>query len=242
MIIRHSIQVSIIITVFSETSALQATIFRLLQNNRNYIHEIIIVIARASSQECFQIAANLAVKHSLIKVHLQSYGPGAGLAVREGMALATGTYIAIMSADLETEPETIDVMVRKIEQTGCDMVIANRWMKPGGFRGYQPLKLILNWCFQQIFKRVFNTFLGDLTYGFKIIKKEVVRSIKWEGVMHEIFIETTLKPLQNGCHIEQVPTLWIGRRQGRSQNSFLKNLRYVKLAVKLKLTSFKKKG
>ena len=70
---------------------------------------------------------------------------------------------------------------------------------------------------------------------FKILNENLVRSIKWEGVMHEIFIETTLKPLQSGCHIEQVPTRWTGRQEGHSKNSFLRNLRYVLLAIKLLL-------
>lgn len=156
-----------------------------------------------------------------------------GWAVREGLAAASGDYIAIMSADLETEPEGVDRMVKQIERTNCQVVIANRWMKGGGFQNYHRLKLVLNWLFQQIFKRIYATDIGDLTYGFKILKKELTDAITWEGTLHEIFIETTLKPLLLNVSISQVPTVWTGRKEGVSKNSFAINCRYVWLGLKL---------
>jgi dolichol-phosphate mannosyltransferase len=156
-----------------------------------------------------------------------------GRAVREGLAAASGDYIAIMSADLETEPEAVDRMVKEIELTDCQAVIANRWMKGGGFRNYHPLKLVLNWLFQHLFKRIYATDIGDLTYGFKILQKELVDAITWEGTLHEIFIETTLKPLLQNASVRQVPTVWTGRKEGVSKNNFYINCRYVWMAVSL---------
>jgi dolichol-phosphate mannosyltransferase len=125
----------------------------------------------------------------------------------------------------------VDRMVRKIQETGCDGVIGNRWLKGGGFRHYDPVKLVLNWIFQHLFRILYWTRLGDLTYGFKILSHRVVTSTEWTGTLHEIFIETTVRPLQRGFRIEQVPTIWIGRREGRSQNTFARNFRYVRLAL-----------
>jgi hypothetical protein len=56
--------------------------------------------------------------------------------------------------------------------------------------------------------------------------------MEWEGTMHEICIETTVKPLKKGYYLEQVPTVWVGRREGRSVNTFFKNFRYVKMGLK----------
>ena len=136
-------------------------------------------------------------------------------------------------AALETEPEAIDRMVMEIERTGCQVVIANRWMKGGGFQNYHPAKRVLNWLFQQVFKRIFATGVGDLTYGLKILSKDLADAISWEGTLHEIALETTIKPILMKAAIRQVPTIWSGRREGISKNSFLINCRYVWLALRL---------
>ncbi len=222
---------TILVTVFSETASLRETIQRVLKRDRNYIKEIILSVSPRSSEACFEICHQLDKEYDFLKIHIQKNNPGAGWAIREGMELATGDYIAILSADLETEPEAVDRMVNKIEETGCDLVVGNRWLKGGGFQNYDLKKLVLNWGFQKIFKILYLTSIGDLTYGFKTIKNEVARKIRWEGTLHEHFIETTIKPLKLGYKVEQVPTVWIGRHEGESKNTFFRNFRYVKLAL-----------
>ncbi|HJP39518.1 MAG TPA: glycosyltransferase [Gammaproteobacteria bacterium] len=224
------IKLSVLVTVYSETFSVVETINRVRAKNRQYIHEIILVVAPKSSDECMEICEKLAVENDDIRLHLQKNNPGVGWAIREGMELAQGDYIALLSADLETEPEAVDRMVRKFEETGCDLVIGNRWMKGGGFTNYDPFKFILNWSFQLFFRILYNTKIGDLTYGMKIMRKEMVDAITWTGTLHEIFIETTVRPIKLNYHVEQVPTVWIGRLEGESKNSFSGNFRYVKLA------------
>lgn len=226
-------KISILVTVYSETFSLIETIDRLMKHNRNYIYEIILAISPKSSKECFDICNELSNKNPLIKIHIQKNNPGVGWAIREGMELCTGDYIALVSADLETEPEAVDRMVKKIEETGCDGVIGNRWLPGGGFSNYDKKKLVLNYIFQKIFKILFRTKLGDLTYGFKILSKKMCDNIKWEGTFHEIYIETTIKPINSKYYIEQIPTVWIGRIEGKSNNSFLKNFRYVDMAFRV---------
>ena len=148
------------------------------------------------------------------------------------MQAATGNFVALMAADLETEPAAVDRMVEKLLQTGCDGVIANRWLPGGGFTNYDPVKFLLNWIFQKMFMLLFWTKLGDLTFGFKILSKKITDSIDWQGTLHEICIETTIKPIKQGYRLEQIPSVWVGRKEGTSVNTFLKNFRYVDMALK----------
>ena len=228
-------KLSVVVTVYSETYSLAKTVERIIRKNRNYISEILLVISPKSSAQCIDICHELVEKYEFVQLHMQQQNPGVGWAIREGMELATGDYVALLSADLETEPEAVDRMVKKIEKTKCDMVVGNRWLEDGGFENYDPKKLILNWLFQHLFKILYWTKIGDLTYGFKILSKDLVRQIRWEGTMHEIYIETTVKPLKLKATVEQVPTVWIGRKEGESKNTFLRNFRYVRLAIKVLL-------
>lgn len=227
------IKLSIVVTVYSETFSINKTIEKLLKLDRGYIKEIILLTSPRASETTLRIAKEAEERDSKVRLVIQKNNPGIGWAYREGMDAAGGNYIALMAADLETEPEAVDRMVRKIEETGCDEVIANRWLKGGGFTGYDPLKLVLNWLFQKMFKILFWTKLGDLTFGFKIVSREIATRIKWEGVRHEICIETTVKPLKAGFNLQQVPSVWVGRSEGVSVNKLLANFRYVIMALKV---------
>ena len=164
-----------------------------------------------------------------MKLLVQQRNPGIGSAYREGMRAASGNFVALMAGDLESEPAAVDRMVDKIIETGCDEVVANRWMPGGKFENYDPLKLVLNWIFQKVFGMLFGTRIGDLTFGFKSWQRGG-SVIEREGELHEICIETTVKPIKMGFYVEQIPSVWIGRREGRSVNTFLRNFRYVKTA------------
>ena len=230
--IASRIQLSVVVTVFTETFSVRETVDILLAADRGYLKEIILLVSPRASDETKAVCQECVRQSSLVKVLIQKTNPGIGWAYREGMQAAQGNYVALMSGDLETEPAAVDRMVSKILETGCDGVIANRWLPGGGFTGYDPLKYVLNWLFQKAFKTLFWTRLGDLTFGFKILSKKITDSIAWEGTLHEICIETTVKPLKLGYRITQIPSVWVGRREGRSVNTFFRNFRYVKMAFK----------
>jgi dolichol-phosphate mannosyltransferase len=230
-LIASRVQLSIVVTVFSETFSVRETLDILLARDRGYIKEIILLVSPRASEESMVICRECAQTDPRVKILVQKNNPGIGWAYREGMKAATGNYIALMAADLETEPAAVDRMVDKILGTSCDGVIANRWLPGGGFTNYDPLKYVLNWTFQKCFKVLFWTKLGDLTFGFKILSKKIADSIEWEGTLHEICIETTVKPIKRGYRLAQIPSTWVGRKEGRSVNTFFKNFRYVKMAL-----------
>ena len=92
----------------------------------------------------------------------QQNNPGIGWAYREGMQAARVQLRGALMAEraAQTEPAAVDRMVQKVVETGCDEVIANRWMAGGGFTNYDPLKLFLNWIFQKAFRVLFWTRIG----------------------------------------------------------------------------------
>jgi len=227
------IRLSLVVTVYSERQSIHTTLDILEKNDRGYIQEILLLVSPKASQETFAICNERAARNPQVRVVLQKNNPGIGWAYREGMEAATGNYVALMAADLETEPAAVDRMVEKIVETGCDGVVANRWLPGGGFTNYDPLKYVLNWIFQKTFQLLFWTKLSDLTFGFKILNKQLTRDVQWEGTLHEICIETTVKPLKAGYSMEQVPSVWVGRREGSSVNTFFRNFRYVRMALKI---------
>ena len=153
----NTIRLSVVVTVFSETFSIDETIKILLGNNRgvhsgNHAADV----APGFGEDLLDLPA-MGSAGARVKVVVQQNNPGIGWAYREGMEAAKGNYVALMAADLETEPAAVDRMVQKLVETGCDEVIANRWMPGGGFTNYDPLKLVLNWIFQKAFRVLFWT-------------------------------------------------------------------------------------
>src|SRR5215472_13876384 len=113
-----NIQLSVVVTVFSETFSIHETLDILEKNDRGYIKEILLLISPRASEEAFKICHERAARDPRVQVVVQKNNPGIGWAYREGMEAATGNYVALMAADLETEPAAVDRMVQKIEETG----------------------------------------------------------------------------------------------------------------------------
>src|SRR5271157_5126229 len=180
------IKLSVVVTVYSETFSIDETINILLSRDRDYIKEILLLVSPRASEETFSICKRWVAKEPCVKLLVQKNNPGIGWAYREGMQAATGNFVALMAGDLETEPAAVDRMVQRGVETGCDGVIANRWLPGGKFTNYDPLKLVLNWIFQRIFRVLFWTRIGDFTFGLKLLSKEVADALEWEGTTHEI--------------------------------------------------------
>lgn len=226
-------KLSVIITVFAEDEVIREVVFKLIALAGEKILEIIIIDSPVSPQKTKSICKDLSMEIDKVKIHTQVEYPGNGAAYREGFEMALGTHILMFDGDGEMEPETVPLLIQKIEETGSDIVVASRWARGGGAIGYDPVKYVLNRSFQSIFRIFFRTEIHDLTFGFKLMKSDVAKQIKWESRFQEIGAETTMKPIKAGFRAQEIPTMWKKRGTGISTNNFLRNFKYVKFAVRI---------
>jgi dolichol-phosphate mannosyltransferase len=217
--------------VFSETDTVRIVVDWLRVNLASRLHEVIIIISPRSSKESFAICDELVRLDPRVQLWVQQVNPGVGNAFREGYARATGNVILSMDSDNEMELEAIPKMLEAMAANNYAVVVGSRWLPGGGFVGYQRFKRVLNWGFQQLFRILFLTRGTDLTYGFKVLRSEVIHGITWEATLSEIGCETTMKPMRAGFGCGEVPSVWTARAQGRSTNNFWRNFRYVRMAL-----------
>jgi dolichol-phosphate mannosyltransferase len=226
-------RISVVLPVYSETETVRQVVDWLRANLAARLGEILIILSPRSRAESRAVCSELEASDPRIQLHIQQQNPGLGHAVREGLERARGDVVLLMDSDGEMENATILRMIAAIESENCGLVVASRWIRGGGFSGYSPVKYWLNWGFQQLFRVLFQTPIHDLTYGFKMIRGALARRIAWEGTLHEIACETTLKPIRLGVSVAEVPSRWTARTQGVSKNTFLRNFRYVAMALKI---------
>lgn len=224
-------RVSVVLPVYSETETVRDIVTWLKDRLGPRLAEIILVLSPRSHAASRAVCDALVAESPLVRLHVQVNNPGLGHAVREGYALTTGNFVLNMDSDGEMEIETVNRMLEVASLDAPALVVASRWLPGGGFSGYSPVKKVLNWGFQQVFRLLFRTRLHDLTYGFKLMHGDLARGIVWEGTLHEIACETTLKPIRLGLPVAEVPSRWTARVTGASKNTFLRNFRYVRTAL-----------
>lgn len=223
---------SVILPVHSEIDTVKDIVDSLQDLIGDYIYEMILVISYMSPEETFKICFAISEKYSKVKLYTQK-SDGLGNAIREGMDRVSGTHILMMDSDGEMNPRTVPEMVDKLLNENLDLVVASRWMEKGGVKGYSLLKFLFVHLFNYFFRFLYRTNIHDLSFGFKIMKTEISKNIRWEGVRHEIATETTLKPIRLGYKVGEVPTVWVRRICGSSKNWMLANVSYIKIAFRI---------
>ncbi len=222
---------SVIVPVYNEKQSLQHNVKCALNMNGEFIREVIMIVAPHADEGTRKVCRDLSEYSSKVSWHIQKKSPGLGCALREGFALATGTHVQILYADCESPPEKIADLIGKARETGADMVVASRWMNGGGAENYPAVRYIFNRAYQGIFRVLFRTRLHDLTFGYNLVRMDVVRRIIWHGCKHEIATEMVLKALKMGCHIEEVPVVWKRRTEERSTLNTTRYLLYPLMAM-----------
>jgi dolichol-phosphate mannosyltransferase len=226
-------QISVVLPVFSETRTVQEIVNWLCTHLEPWLLEVVIVISPRSSWESKEVCQELARTDSRVQVFEQQENPGVGRAFREGYERVEGNIILSMDSDGEMELATIPRMIATMAAGNLGLVVGSRWLPGGGFVGYSPAKRWLNWGFQQLFRILFWTRLHDLTYGFKLMRTELVQNISWQAIYQEIGCETTLKLIWLGIPVSEVPTTWRARTEGRSTNNLARNFRYIGMALSI---------
>lgn len=156
----------------------------------------------------------------------------------EGFKFAKGTHVLMIASDLETHPREVKKMIKKLLKNKNLIIGASRWLKYGGFEGYNKAKLILNFFFQLFFKMIFFSNLTDFTYGFRIFPKKIIKRYKWKELKHPLCLEMILRPINDGYQSLEVPVKWKSRFEGESKNPFLQNFKYFWVGLKIKFNIY----
>src|SRR5579864_2444043 len=70
------IQLSVVVTVFTETFSIRETVDTLLGRDRGYIHEIILLVSPRASEEAMAICFQCVAQDPRVKIVIQKNNPG----------------------------------------------------------------------------------------------------------------------------------------------------------------------
>jgi dolichol-phosphate mannosyltransferase len=157
---------------------------------------------------------------------------GLATAIRDGMKLATGKYIAVMDADLQHPPEVLVNMYSAI-QKGNDMVIASRYMEGGSAHEFSFFRKLVSKGATFIAHLMIQETktLTDPMSGFFIFKKDIIDQERINSSGYKILLEILVKG--SGTKLVEVPYTFNPRMKGKSKLGITENLNYLKLVFSL---------
>lgn len=225
--------VSILLPVINETFSLRQTVDITAADNLEFIKEYVIICCERTTEESRKTIEDLRQVYGEKIVVLEQKLPFLGGAIRDAFEICQGTHVVVMASDLETDPSLVKQLIAEARNAPDTIITTTRW-KGGRFKGYNPVKLVLNFVFQKLFSFLYGVNLTDMTYGYRILPVQLMNSIHWEELRHPFLFETILKPLRLGVKAKEIPTVWSARQEGESQNTFFENFSYFRIGFKVR--------
>jgi glycosyltransferase involved in cell wall biosynthesis len=168
--------------------------------------EIIVVDDGSKHSMAEQIRA--AVPSVRLFAHEQNRGKGA--AIRTALEQATGDVIVIQDADSEYYPEDYPALLAKLDENPGAVVYGVR-----NLTRRDPLMRWGNWFVTMVTNVLYGSRLHDMETCYKLIDRQVMRSLGLSGNGFEIEPEITAKLLRLGIPIVETPIRYDARKDGK---------------------------
>lgn len=203
-------KLSIIVPVCNEEKTISEVIERAKKTKINYAKEIIIV-DDFSTDNTRNILNKIKDKSVKILYHTKNMGKGA--AIRTGLKNSTGEIILIQDADLEYNPDEYKKLLKPITENKAKVVYGSRVEAiRKNIKNMYKLHYIGNLFLTLITNVLYGTKITDMETGYKVFRKEVIKSINLKANRFDFEPEITAKILRKGYKIYEVPISFVGRK------------------------------
>jgi dolichol-phosphate mannosyltransferase len=184
---------------------------------REQIPYELVVVDDGSTDQTPALVRHVMERYAGVRLVINSGAHGFGLAVRTGIAQATGDAIAVMMADASDSPADLVQYYRKIQE-GYDCVFGSRFIAGSAVIDYPVHKLTLNRMANWFIKTLFRFRFNDTTNAFKCYRRHAIDGIQPLISPHfNLTVEMPLKAIVRGYSYTVVPISWTNRKTGMSK-------------------------
>lgn len=216
------VKICVLLPAYNE----EKTIGGLVRDVRKYVPDVIVVDDGSADNT----AAEAREAGAVVISNGRNAGKGASL--RRGFEyIAAGGCDAVitMDADRQHDFNEIPLFIKRMEETGADIVLGTRM---GAHEGMPLLRLLTNLVTSSIISALCRCRVTDSQTGYRLIKTEVLRNVSLETANYETESEILIKAAGKKFSIVETPirTIYAGQlskiKPGRD------TLRFIKLVYK----------
>ncbi len=202
-------QYSIVIAAKNEESTIGSVLAPLCK-----MTDDLIVVDGHSKDKTVEIAGSYGARI------FQENGPGKGYALRVGLSHVKHGITVFIDADGSHDPDDIPKLVEPIIKDEADLVMGSRML--GGSEElfsslYEMIRLIGSMVFNLFINSKYGLHLTDYHNGFRAIKTDLAREINLKSKIFTIEMEMSIRCLQYGYRVTEVPTHEYQRKGGKSK-------------------------
>jgi dolichol-phosphate mannosyltransferase len=153
-----------------------------------------------------------------IKIIIRKDKTGLISAIQDGISSSISDFIIIMDADLSHSPSYLNLLIKEIKISKSDIVIASRYLKNGKIMGWPKKRIFYSKAATFISKSLFKlNNITDPMSGFFIIKRDILKNIKFNTSGYKILLEILVK--SKNIKSKEIPYTFINRKNGSSKLS-----------------------
>ena len=177
-----------------------------------------IVVVDDGSTDTTAARVERAIERGPRPILVTNAGPhGFGMAVRTGLAHASGDAIAVMMADGSDSAEDLVRYYRKLAE-GYDCVFGSRFIHGSRVIDYPVHKLAINRLANWFIRVLFRLRYNDITNAFKCYRRQAIEGMQPLISPHfNLTVEMPLKAIVRGYSYAIVPISWTNRKTGISK-------------------------
>ncbi len=168
---------------------------------------------------------------AVVITHDRNRGKGASLIDGFDRVLKDGfDAVLVMDGDGQHATGDVDNFFKKMAETGADIVIGNRMLDTVSM---PAIRNITNRIMSRVISNMSGQKIPDTQCGFKLIKRNVLESIKFEFSNFEIESEIILKAARMGFKIESVPVKTVYLDETSKIKPIFDTIRFLSFLIKM---------
>lgn len=197
--------VSVVMPVYNEAATIETVIRRVLA----VPVRVQLIVVDDGSTDGTRDRLTALQRDLDFRLILQPSNRGKGSALRRGFEEVTGDLVVIQDADLEYSPEEYPELMELICQGRADVVYGSRFL--GRHRVFLFTHYLGNRLLTFLTNVLYNTMLTDMETCYKMMRTDVLRSMRLRSNGFGIEPELTAKIFKRGYRVYEVPITYDGR-------------------------------
>lgn len=210
-------KVSLIIPVYNEDDHLERFL-AIIDNLELPVAKELVIVNDCSTDNSAKIIEQFCFK-SQVTVLTQLQNQGKGAAIRLGIQKATGDFIGVQDADMETDTNEIRKLLLPLLQDQADVVYGSRFKKTNE-QVHRTFHYLVNRLLTMVSNILSNLYLTDMETCYKFFRADIIKNIKLESNRFGFEPEVTAKIARLQIRMMELPISYYPRKyiEGKKMN------------------------
>lgn len=154
-------------------------------------------------------------KRLRVQVIRRSDKQGLSSAILAGVKAAAGDIVVVMDGDFSHPPNAIPLLVKELQDSKYDIVVASRYIKGGSVVNWPFKRRLMSRSATKIAQVGLGIDVNDPMSGFFAFRRRIIEGIKFDAIGYKMLLEILVKA--KGAKVKEIPYTFTNRRDGASK-------------------------